>query len=272
MRTKFLQEPGLSELVYTVAMTSPISLKRNLPEKYFEATKTAKGARRFAATSSFDQKKEYLECLGYKFMCVVSSVPNIWKPETAAILKKIEKAQGNFDECFERGLYISSDTKLITALEERSSFSSSRAYIMGLELLRSKKGQPGWPVKLNRPEIDEFYKKEASFDLYVKSMLAVDEAIDSDVSSYDLNVVGNRILLYLYLNRRKYIPYEQIVSRFVNKCPRGQITNSKRKLLEHLLIQKHLDTRRKDYTITARGIMAVNQILQNVRESFNFQG
>jgi hypothetical protein len=271
MRTKFLQEPGLSELVYTVAMTSPISLKRNLPEKYFEATKTSKGARKFAATSSFDQKKEYLECLGYKFMCVISSIPNIWKPETSEMLKRMEKDQGSVEECYEKGVYISSDKKLIAALEQRSSFTSSRAYVMGLELLRSKKGQSSWSVKLNRPEIEEVYRKEARCNFFAKAVLAIDEGMDSDEMSCGLQATENRLLLYLYLHRKIYLPDDKIVSKLIKKSSKAQISNSKRKLLEELLIQRHADSRRKEYTITARGIIAVNQLLQYITESFNYQ-
>lgn len=270
MKRKFLQEPGLSELVYTVAMTSPVSARRLLPTNLFHATKTAKMAKKFAATSSSEEKKQFLGYLGFKTLTIVSNVKNIWETEFREILTKFENGQGDLEEAAEKGLYITSDKKLITMLESMAGITGSRAYIMGLELFRTKIGDRGWPKKLNRPEVDEVYKKEAQYEFFVKAVLAIDDTILSDQLPSKVNAVQLRILLYLFLKRNAYVSHDEFIQRFTRIVTKADISNSERKLLESLLIQRHLDIKKHEYTITARGILMVSEILHTVVNTYNF--
>lgn len=270
IKTKHLQEPGFSELVYTIAMAAPISVRRRLPERLFMATKSAKTARRFAATSSSEQKKEFLSYLGLKSWFVISNVDSIWATEFKELLKGVQKEQGSYDAMPENGIYVTSDKKLVTLMESMASFSISPAYRMSLELLRSQRKQSGWPTKLNKSEIDEVHEREAEYTSFAKMALAIEWALHGGELSYKLRPLELKMLLYLFLKKNSYVDHKDLVARFTGEIPKPEISNGERKLIEGLFIQHHADWRRNEYTITARGILFVSEILNHAAKLFNF--
>lgn len=55
-------ETNLAEFTYTVARETPLSLRRLLPEKFYRAIDSEKGAMRFAHKATPEQRREFF-CL-----------------------------------------------------------------------------------------------------------------------------------------------------------------------------------------------------------------
>lgn len=272
LKTRPLVDPALSEFIYTVAMTAPVSIKRRLPLNYFKAVLTEKAAKRFSITSSTDQKKEFLEYMGFRHFSVVTNIENIWNTGFKELLKSYDKGtiSATVKEIVEAGIYITSDKELVHIFTRMSHNIATQLYRMEQEVVRIKKAQAKWSSQLGAVEIGESESEKESSQKFIKMTICViNDFVNADkyleVGAYEVAVLN-----LLYVNQNSYISHDEITKQNVGLIPLNKATQVERKLLELSMIQPHVDWRKKEFTITSRGIRTVHQFRDRVLKSFNF--
>lgn len=272
LKTRPIIDPALSEFIYTVAMTAPLPIKRRLPLKYFNSILTEKAARRFSIRSSMDQKKEFLEYMGFRHFSVFANVENYWNTGFKDLLKKYDKSGGNpsVKEISEDCLYVTSDKELVHVFTRMSHALSTKLYRMEQELLRVKKAEIKWTSTLESDDLkeSEIEKKRSQSFIKMTTSIVKDFVNASDyleVGSYEVAVLN-----LLYVNQDAYLSRDEIMDDNAGIIPLNQTTAVENKLIELSLIQPHVDYRKKEYTITSRGIRTVHQFRDRVLKSFNF--
>ena len=258
-RIKKLQDPGLSEFVYTVAATAPLSAKRHLPERFFKKVRTAKGAKRFARTASDDQKKEFLSYFGFRSLTIISNHDSIWNPDLQSILRKYEadKKASTLAEILNEHIYLMSDKKTFDILSRHADFIDTPLYKMHMEMIRSNKGQIGWNTKLESNNDDFAKKKDEAILDYLKIMYSGFEDLLLCDRYFEINPIEFKALLFLFFNKTSYVSYEAIQKELHGFAALSETRPILRELLEGLYIQQHFDVRKKEYIITAKGVRAV---------------
>lgn len=264
----------LTEFTYTVARNAPIAFKRFLPEKIFRQIHTEKGAMRFANKSTYDEKFQLFSYLGVGFYIVfankkngkgVSDIREIFdqfetgeKPVTT--LKKL--AEGN--------IYICSDKELLYRLGHMAQIIDTKAYVRNQELVRASFNASRLRAKIHIEEhtIPEEEKEDAAELVKLFSKILWVNNICEETSGVDSPTM--QILMYLYANRHAYVAHEKLMEEFAGSLSVRQLTASKSKLAESLMIQRHASRENNSVTITGRGILVVNQFRDKVIKMLNF--
>lgn len=256
-KIKKLQDPGLSEFVYTVATIVPLSAKRHLPEKFYKKTRTESQCRKFARTATDAQKLEYLSYLGYRSITLLSNHDTIWNPELQKVLKKYEdeKKSTILAEILNETIYLVSDKKLFNMLSGHADFIDTPLYKMHMEMIRSAKGAVGWEKKLENNDVVS--KKEEALMSYLKVLYSGIEDILMCDRYIEISPIEFKALLFMFLHKNKYVTYEAVQTELHGLAPIKETRPILRELLQGLYIQQHFDIRKQEYTITSKGIKAV---------------
>lgn len=272
LKTRPLVDPALAEFVYTISMTASMAQKRHLPEKFFNVIKTERAAKKFSRTASTDQKKEFLEYMGYSSFFIISNVDNVWSKTCRDVLDKYEHPKGKIDwqRVIKEGVLVTSDKELVRIFSLLSSATASKLYRLEQELFRAKSATQKWSNKLELEEHSKIEKQELSTkdflrygDVFMEQFIMCDNFLE--IGPEEL-----LILFLLYQNKSTFVPHLQIKDHSKWLIPANKITSVECKLLEQIMIRQGFDYRKKEFMITSRGIRTVNQFRERVLKNFNF--
>lgn len=267
-RKKLQIQAGLTEFVYTAARETPTSVKRHLPEKYFNAIATEKGAQRFASRSSLEEKIEFLAYFGVETFLVFSDTKSMGRDKLRYLIGAIKEPDGTSTDSIKRlaedNIFVTGNRPFCYSLLHASLAQNSRAFIKHSELLRTGYHVKKWGSKIETSEYQDQIEIDKASKVVLRHIAAVSDALTFAESQIDLNAEHVRLLLHLY-EKEGYLSYQKIktklggTSRSVNR----QIKNC----LEKMYIQKHPTRDRKEYLITATGILAINRFIEKVNKS-----
>jgi hypothetical protein len=258
-KVKRFQDPGLAEFIYTVAATAPLSAKRHLPEKFYNKIKTEGAAKKFARTATDDQKKEFLSYFGFKTITLLSNHDSIWNPDLQSILRKYEadKKTTTLAEIINENIYLVSDKKTFDMLSRHADFIDTPLYKMHMEMLRVQKGQSGWGSRLESEDNELAKKKELAIVDYLKVMYSGVEDLLLCDRYFEISPIEFKALLFLFFHKNEYVDYDTIQKELHGFVSIKEARPIIRELLEGLYIQQHSDVRKKEFTITAKGVRSV---------------
>lgn len=270
LKLRRLQDPGLAEFVYTIISTSSLAELRQLPEKFFSKTRTEKAAKRFSVYASEDQKVEFLNYLGYKRVLIVSNISSVWNQNMKSVLDKFEEKQKtrNLDDIFNDGLYVTSDKETVLSLTQLGSYINTKVYRQQMELMRSTNGKPTWSAKLDNPRADEFEDIQKGIQFMAEILYSgIDDLVLSELY-FDLQPLELKILLFYFLNKKKYVSHDSVAMELRVFAAKASARSIIRKLLEGLYVQAHFDVKKKECTITARGMRTILSFLERSFANF----
>lgn len=265
-------DTGLSELIYTLITELSKEQKKEFPLVLLKKINTAKKAAKFATSSTLDQKQEFFSYLGfYSFFTLIDGIdvtPLNFR-ETFKSLKK-EKPLSMVEEMVNKGFYITSDLDFTYSLSLLSAAKNSSFYKAGMQLRRTGYHLKKWPKKITHPKEEEITDLKESDMVLDKVMGATLETFDMvDVAS-DVEKDEFRILLFLKQYQGFYKTYEEVCDHFGRRFMKRAIAGAIRKLKEKQMIQKHVMSDKREYTITKMGIRAIQSFKTRVFQSFNF--
>lgn len=265
-------DPPLAELIYTIAREIPLQLKRNLPDKFFKVIGSEKTAMKFAVNSSLDEKREFLSYLGIQNFLVFANTERIHGAHFVEILKKFQSGQqaATIKQIASLGLYVSADKEFVFLLGQISQSIQTKAYSMDMEVLRSGYHVKNWKGSLENKESSEAKSQNDSSIEIIRLLLSGNDVLEFSESSYGVPKTHLLVLLYLYIKKHLFVPHEAIKNKFVGTLTPSHIASAYRNLMEHSYVEKHRDWWKKEYSITAKGILMVNQFRDRVLSSFNF--
>jgi len=269
LQSPMVQEKGLNEATYTAIMAMSQDEKNSLPDRLRNHIKTAKKAQNFVIKSSTDQKRELFEYLDYCFYSVIA-------PAGATGIRRFnqvfeEYRNGNvlngLFEAAKTGIFVTGDKEFSFLLGKMSQSMTTAPYAQNLELIRAGNILKKWPTTLNHDDLDEY---DFAADLMAKIILWA--AINFEQSESAIGVLPemNKMLFFMYINRNKYIKKETMVAYFNGLIGGQKALAAIKFLVDKKFIQKHVDWRQKEYTITKLGIRTVHQFRDRVLKSFNF--
>jgi hypothetical protein len=264
-------EAGINELVYSLILCMSEDERRGLPEYLRKKINTEKKAASFAYKSSTDQKRDFLSHLGVGFFWTFAAVNKLTTPEYLAVLKEFKKDSLNssIKEMINKGVYITSDKNHVWLLSRMSQSTQTGTYAKNLELHTIGKYVRKWSIKLKS-------KEQSETDEMIESVGVVNKLILSTINQYryteNLNITKEelKMLLYLDANKFSYISHSKLASVFLGSISGKKLSISEKDLLKKMMIQKHVDWRKNEFTITKLGIRTIHQFRDRVLQSFNF--
>lgn len=272
LREEPIGEAGINELVYSLIITMPEDKRRELPEHLRKKINTEKRAGNFAFRSSTDQKRELLSHLGVEFFWTFVAINKTTTQEYFTLLKEFKKENQvtAIKDMVEAGVYVTSDKNHVWLLGRMAQSTQTGTYSKNLELATIGKHIRKWPVKL---------KSEAQFETedLIESASVINKLISGTINQYryaesslDISQEELRILLCLDAYRSGYVSHAKLSNTFLGSISGKKLSTAEKDLMKKLMIQKHVDWRKKEYTITKLGIRTVHQFRDRVLKSFNF--
>lgn len=271
-REEPIGESGINELVYSLILAMPEDKRRELPEYLRRKINTEKRAGNFAFRSSTDQKRDLLSHLGVEFFWVFVDVNKTTTQEYLTLLKEFKKDNPitGLKTMVEKGVYVTSDKNHVWLLGRMAQSVQTGIYSKNLELVTIGKHIRKWPKKLPSEDQDEV-------DDMVASVATINKLISGAINEYRyaesaLNITQEelRILLYLDAYKSQYVARSRLSNIFLGSISAKKLGVCEKDLLEKRMIQKPIDWRKKEYTITKIGIRTVHQFRDRVLKSFNF--
>lgn len=266
MPKKNQQELALSELIYSVARNAPLSLKRTLPMRLYRAISNEKAAKKFAAQSSYEEKREFLSYMGVKHYVVFANVDKITGGDFKEILQDFAdgKPASASKKIADLNIFVSSDKQYVELLGVTAQSISSPRYSLNMELLRTGYHLQKWHRELKHPDHRKL-REETEFDRELSKLISnLFTAHSMCESWFGITQDELRILLFLKIKTFTYVSHEDMVGKFVGSMTANQVAKAKRSLLKSFLIEKHYEPKKQEYTISARGILVVNQFKDKV--------
>lgn len=269
LKSPIVQEKGLNEVLYTAIMGMTQDQKNYLPDRLKRHIKTSKRAQNFVAKSSLDLKREFLQYLEYSCYVVICPAGATGARKFKQIFE--EFANGNIQngliEAAKNGVFVTGDKEFSFLLGRLAQGMTTSAYAQNLELMRAGSLLKKWPKRLTQNEDDDY---PTTADLLAKIILWSSINMERSELAVGLSSDQLKVLIFMYINRQGYIKKETIVTYFSSLISGLKMTSTMKFLAENQLIQKHVDWRKKEYTITKLGIQTVHQFRDRVLKSFNF--
>lgn len=269
MAKKNQQELALSELIYNIAREAPLSLKRGLPMRLFRAISSEKMAMKFACESSYEEKREFLSYMGVKHFVVFANVDKITGGDFKEILKDFseDKLVAATKKIANLNIFVSSDKQYVELLGMTAQSISSPRYSLNMELLRTGYHIQKWHREIKNQEHKKL-QQETEFDReFCRLIFNTLMAYRMCESWFGVTQDEMRLLLLLKIKTFAYISSEDLVGKFTGTMTPNQVAKAKRSLLKALLIEKHYEPKKQEYTISARGILITNQFRDKVINS-----
>ena len=259
-----LKDRPVCEYVYTAIYNMTQKEKANLPGYLATQINTEKRAKRFAFKSSTDQKRELLSYLGIGFFWTFVNLKTVTDKQYFSVLKNFQKEYpvSSLKDMSEWGMCVTNDMDYAFLLGQMKQTITSGAYVRNMEIMRAASVLKRWSKRFNSfKETEEIEEDAIQVARFTERFFSCHKHVESiaGVSEYEF-----RILNYLYLNRNKYHPIENIWNKFVGDIPQRKISFSLTKLSKELLIQKHFDWRKKEVAITKLGLQVIHKFNNSV--------
>jgi hypothetical protein len=261
-----VQETALNELIYTLAYNLTNEQKINIPTYFLNKIKTAKRARKFASNSSTDQKREFLSYLPISSFFVIANIDRLTATNLKEILQKFKKEQplGMLKEMIKQGFFVSSDKELIFLLGNAAQTITSPTYAMNMELERIGLHLRRWPTRIVS-DIEKNTKENIKNKMaVVKSFRAARRYYNEADTHIGLTSNQTDILSFFYERQERYVDIKEVISEYVGQISNYKLIAAIKKLKDSLLLQKHIDWTKREFTITALGIRSVDRFTDKI--------
>lgn len=263
----------LAEFTYTIARSIDLSQRRKLPEKYFRATANEKSAMRFAMNASLEQRREFFSYLGIDHFWVFADPKTGQKNDFREIFRQFDlddKPSVIMTKLADENVFISSNKEQCFLLGLAAQTLDSKAYAKSMQMVRS-----GYHVKHFRNDINtdqyndalEAKEMNAEVDKIIHGVLWADDFC-KDITGLDTDYF--RVLFYYYSKYQIYVSPDKIKTVFNGGIAGRTVTAAVKRLSALQLTQKHAKQSRREHTITAKGILIVNQFREKVIKSLDF--
>lgn len=265
-----INDEVIAQLTYSVICALERKKLGNLPRHIYKQIVTEKKAKNFSYKSSTDQKRELFSYLDIGFFWTFVSHTSFTDKLFVEVLKKFKKENpvSALKVMAEHGVAITSDLDYSFFLQQMSNVFTSEEYRRNMQLARIGRTTKKWSNKFNPSGEKEEIEEEA---IQLSNLIGVILREYKHLPSYT-GVTENeyKILNYLYQRKGKYIEVDYIWKYFSGDIPQRKISFSLNKLVKNLLIQKHPDWNKKQYTITKSGFRVIHSFRDVIIKSINF--
>lgn len=250
--------PNLREFLYDILYHFPEDKKFDLKGVYYRIGRSRFHSRKFADTASHEQILHITAMLGMKWFLVIYDDTKKQRYVRDLLGKyKEEKRRTELSDIVKNKLYVTSDKKFIQGLGILSDSISTDVYKQYLELSKAGFHARKWYKKLNTPTVESDRQKDATLKYLAKTIVSSYSTTQRpSLQQYDVIM-----LLYLYDRENSFVSFSDIETNFFGLLSQLKIKRGIHRLMKVGYIEKHISPKRKDYQITAIGIMEANKVL-----------
>jgi hypothetical protein len=259
-------ERGLNEFVYSLVLNMPLDKLRILPDHLRKKINTPKKASKFAYRSSTDEKRELLSYLDITFFWTFAAIDKITSKEYFGVLKEFQgRSQSEaMSQIIDGQIYVTTDKNHVHLLGRVAQNTQTGAYTKNLELTTLGNYIKKWPKKIKYPEQEE--SEEILESMMVINRLMYSTIEKSRRSEYLIGVTPEELeLLFFFENKRSaYFHFDTLVDSFMGYIPARRMSSIINSLVKKMMIQKHIDWRKREFTITKLGIRSIHKFRELV--------
>lgn len=257
-----INNPILNDFIYTLLYESSIEEKRGLKAKYLKIALNGRLAKKFATTSTREEKEYILSHFGMEYFYIIAKrgMPLLKFRE---ILNKFEskKKVAALKDISEEGVFVTSDKEFLRLLGLMSQSIGHHTYFLNLELNRQGYHIQKW--KKNTVNKEDMLTREidANAKMLVKTCLSTTLMMDYWPGITGISSVQMKVLLYLYTVSHTYVADEKLYGIFAGAITKNKYRVAAKQLFENQYIQKHVASNVREFTITGMGIKQVNEFV-----------
>lgn len=272
MPKTFVKTPQLNSYLYDICYNLPEEKIRRLPIKYRRILFTERGTRGFCEKSTIDEKLHFFHLIGLTNSLTIFPETIKGKNQTKEFFKNYEegKIAAAQKDSVVLNVYVSCDKQLSHLMGLMAMNLSGNGYRINLDYNKTAFHLKDWSKQLKTADGNTFDETIDSADLIVKTMLnTIDSSYRSDLL-HEITQMDIRLLLFMYLNRSRYISKEYIWSFFITSATKGKVTSAIKRMHQDGFIQKHIDWKNLKYTIASKGENMVYEFMKRIIRLNNF--
>lgn len=262
---KLINNPILNDFIYTLLFQASLEEKRSLPGRYRKIAMSSRLAKKFATTSTREEKEFVLSHFGMSYFYVVgrSGMP---VEKFKDILDKFEKKKKALalKEMAEEMIFVSSDKEFVRLLGLMSQSIHHHTYFMNMEFQRQGYHIQKWAK--NNLNQEDLLTREIDQNAKVVAKTCLNACVSMDYIPGRTGFTGTqmKILLYLYTVSHTYVPTDKIYNVFAGYISINAYRMAIKQLTDNMFVTKMNGKEEVSFTISGMGIKQVNDFTQKV--------
>lgn len=227
----------------------------------------------FCERASLDERVNFLSLLGMRFGLSFFPSSLLNGVSTKEFIKNYDKGQSY--EAIKKqillGVYVTSDKEIIHQYGLMSQSVNQESTVRLLDFNKIGNVVRNWDKRLNTIEQNELLDVVEDSDILIKTIHNAIISVELSNVLFGLTGLDVQILMFLYINRSKFLVKQVIQKQFTNYTTASKVTTSLKRLLDAEYVKKHISTERDlKITINGRGISKVQDYLNYVLKANNF--
>lgn len=262
---KILNNPILNDFIYTLLYGASIEEKRGLPIKYRKIAMNGRAAKKFATTSTREEKEFILTHFGMEYFYVIAR-RGMALAKFREILDKFEKKKkvSALADIAEEMVFVTSDKEFIRLLGLMSQSIHHPSYFMNMELSRQGYHIQRWSKATVNQEDKAMREQDMTAKLVVKTCLSACLLMDFWPGTTGISPEQQKILLFLYTVSHTYVSDDRLYAIFAGSIPKNRYRAAVKQLTDSELILRHATAKETEFAISGSGMKRVNEYIHRV--------
>lgn len=270
---KLVHDPYFDEFIYDIIYSLTPVQRRELNDEYEKVCRSPKKAKAFCRLASLEQKFHLLAQLGIKRATILfreNILPENFKDVLQAYRSK--KAAAGLKEMAAQKLYVSTDRELMFLLISMAQSIHHPQYSLSVEWnkLGYKVDQWGrWKKTADNVDFTTANENIEAINKFALLLEHYNRTMESSEHVFRIKETDFRVLNYLFRNRHRYVPRDEIMNYFEGSIGKVIMFHSLKALTDAVLIQGSAKNK-KEIMITATGINLIGNVYKRIINSNNF--
>jgi hypothetical protein len=265
-----IKDEALAQFTYSIIYNLSVSDRQKLPETFRAKIRTERKAKKFAYTSSSDEKREFFSYINVGFYWTFVNLDRCTDKDYYSILLSLHKGAPlqAIKDMAEKGVCVTSDKDYTFLLEQMSVATVTGEYRRVEEMARVgnlyRKWSKRWKINPEEDEADKDAQDAAKF------INAMQMAYPHLVATTGLKPHEYQILNYLYIYYDQYNSLTSVHKKFIGIMSEKKVAHVCTKLLRLKLVVKSGNLNEKEYMISKAGIRVSGQFRRKLMQYINF--
>lgn len=267
-----IKNPFLNALTYDFCYNMPTEKVKELPMKYRRMLASEARTKNFCERASLDDRIMFFVAAGISFG-LSFFIDNV---TTGVSLKKVlkdyaeEKLSAAQSKQTKMGVYVTTDKETMFLMGLMSSTVNNDTYLKTLDFNKTGYNIKNWSKELDTDGQKELLELTTNATFIAKMMLNNILTLNASKELFKLNPIEISILLAYYQRRHVYLDHKFLIEIFYGYIAKAKVTRGNAKLVLNGYIKKHIDWRKPQAIITAKGIGVVNDYMSTVLKQNEF--
>lgn len=267
-----VKNPFLNALTYDFCYNMPADKVKELPFKYRRMLATETRTKNFCERATMDERITFFMAAGISFGISFF----IDKVSNGVSLKKVlkdyesERLSAAQSGQAKMGVYVTTDKEVAFLMGMMSSTLNNETYLKTLQFNKTAFNVKGWSQDLDTDAQRKLLGVASNAGFIAKLFLNNILTLNASKELFHLNPIELSILLAYYQRRHIHFPIKYLYEIFEGYIQQARVTRGNAKLILNGYLEKHIDWRKPQAIITAKGINVVNDYMSTVLKQNEF--